>query len=60
MEENEALRKGLNLIDGKIACQAVAESFGRIAYESWAQGPLGANTYTSNGWVEMVVVEEYL
>jgi alanine dehydrogenase len=28
MEENEALRKGLNLIDGKIACQAVAESFG--------------------------------
>jgi alanine dehydrogenase len=28
MEENEALRKGLNLIDGKIVCQAVAESFG--------------------------------
>jgi alanine dehydrogenase len=28
MEENEALRKGLNLIDGNIACQAVAESFG--------------------------------
>jgi len=28
MEENEALRKGLNLIDGKVACQAVAESFG--------------------------------
>ena len=27
-----------------------AESFGRIAYESWAQGPLGSNTYTSNGW----------
>ena len=27
-----------------------AESFGRIAYESWAQGPLGANTYNSNGW----------
>jgi hypothetical protein len=26
------------------------ESFGRIAYESWAQGPLGSNTYTSNGW----------
>jgi alanine dehydrogenase len=22
------LRKGLNLIDGKVACQAVAESFG--------------------------------
>jgi alanine dehydrogenase len=28
MEENEALRKGLNLIDGKVVCQAVAESFG--------------------------------
>jgi alanine dehydrogenase len=28
MEENEALRKGLNLIDGNITCQAVAESFG--------------------------------
>lgn len=27
-----------------------SESFGRIAYESWAQGPLGSNTYTSNGW----------
>ena len=27
-----------------------AESFGRIAYESWAQGPLGSNTYASNGW----------
>ena len=27
-----------------------SESFGRIAYESWAQGPLGANTYNSNGW----------
>ncbi|NWG03783.1 MAG: alanine dehydrogenase [Syntrophaceae bacterium] len=26
--ENDALRKGLNLIDGKIVCQAVAESFG--------------------------------
>ena len=26
------------------------QSFGRIAYESWAQGPLGSNTYTSNGW----------
>jgi alanine dehydrogenase len=28
MEENEALRKGLNLIGGKIVCLAVAESFG--------------------------------
>jgi len=29
---------------------SAAESFGRIAYESWAQGPLGSNTYTSNGF----------
>lgn len=28
MEENEALRRGLNLIDGKLVCQGVAESFG--------------------------------
>ena len=28
MGENEALRKGLNLIDGMVACQAVAEGFG--------------------------------
>jgi alanine dehydrogenase len=28
MEENEALRKGLNLIDGKVVCPAVAESLG--------------------------------
>jgi alanine dehydrogenase len=28
MEENEALRKGLNLIGGKVVCPAVAESFG--------------------------------
>ncbi|MGZ3524002.1 MAG: alanine dehydrogenase [Thermodesulfobacteriota bacterium] len=28
MNENEALRKGLNLIDGKVACEAVAEGFG--------------------------------
>jgi alanine dehydrogenase len=28
MEENEALGKGLNLIDGRVVCQAVAESFG--------------------------------
>jgi alanine dehydrogenase len=28
MEKNEALRKGLNLIDGKLVCQGVAETFG--------------------------------
>lgn len=28
MEENEPLRRGLNLIDGKVVCQGVAESFG--------------------------------
>jgi alanine dehydrogenase len=28
MEENETLRKGLNLIDGKLVCQGVAKSFG--------------------------------
>ncbi len=28
MEENEALRKGLNLIDGKLVYQGVAETFG--------------------------------
>ena len=28
MEESEALRKGLNLIEEKVVCQAVAESFG--------------------------------
>ena len=28
MEENEALRRGLNLIDGKVICQGVSESFG--------------------------------
>jgi alanine dehydrogenase len=28
MEENEALRKGLNLIDGQVVYQAVAESIG--------------------------------
>ena len=28
MEENEALRKGLNLMNGQVAYQAVAESFG--------------------------------
>ncbi|OGP93447.1 MAG: alanine dehydrogenase [Deltaproteobacteria bacterium RBG_16_47_11] len=27
MKENEALRKGLNLIDGKLVCQGVANSF---------------------------------
>ena len=28
LEENEALRKGLNLIDGNVVCQGVAETFG--------------------------------
>ena len=28
MKENEALRRGLNLVDGKLVCQGVAESFG--------------------------------
>jgi alanine dehydrogenase len=28
MEENEALGKGLNLIDGQVVYQAVAESLG--------------------------------
>ena len=28
MEENEALRKGLNLIDGRVVCSGVATSFG--------------------------------
>ena len=28
MEENETLRKGLNLIDGKVVCTGVAKSFG--------------------------------
>jgi alanine dehydrogenase len=28
MVENEALRRGLNLIDGKVVCSGVAESFG--------------------------------
>src|SRR5512139_2649746 len=28
LEENEALRKGLNLIDGKVVCDGVAKTFG--------------------------------
>lgn len=28
MRENEALRKGLNLVEGKVVCKGVAESFG--------------------------------
>ena len=28
LKENKALRKGLNLIDGKLVCEGVAESFG--------------------------------
>jgi len=27
-----------------------SESFSAITYNSWAQGPLGANTYSWNGW----------
>jgi alanine dehydrogenase len=30
MEENEALRKGLNLIDGGVVCSGVATSFGLV------------------------------
>jgi len=30
MNANEALRKGLNLIDGMVACEAVAEGFGLV------------------------------
>jgi alanine dehydrogenase len=30
LEENEALRKGLNLIDGNVVCQGVAEAFGLV------------------------------
>ena len=26
------------------------ESFSDITYDSWAQGPLGSNTNTYNGW----------
>jgi alanine dehydrogenase len=37
MEENNALRKGLNLIDGKVVCQGVAESFGL----TYIQNPFG-------------------
>ena len=29
---------------------AAAESLGNISYKSWAQGPLGSNTYTYNGY----------
>jgi alanine dehydrogenase len=28
LEENEALNKGLNLLDGKVICSGVAETFG--------------------------------
>jgi alanine dehydrogenase len=38
LEENEALRKGLNLIDGKVVCQGVARSFGL----SWIQNPFSS------------------
>jgi alanine dehydrogenase len=34
MEENETLRKGLNLIDGKVVCTGVAKSFGLACVEN--------------------------
>jgi alanine dehydrogenase len=34
MEESEALRKGLNLIDGKVVCSGVATSFGLICIQN--------------------------
>ena len=34
LEENEALRRGLNLIDGKVTCQGVAKSLGLECVEN--------------------------
>ena len=34
MEENEALRKGLNLIDGRVVCSGVATSFGLVCIQN--------------------------
>ena len=34
LEENEALRKGLNLIDGNVVCQGVAETFGLVSRQN--------------------------
>jgi alanine dehydrogenase len=34
MEENEALRKGLNLIDGGVVCSGVATSFGLVCIQN--------------------------
>jgi alanine dehydrogenase len=34
MRENEALRKGLNLMDGKVVLQAVADSFGFAFFQN--------------------------
>jgi len=39
LRENEALRKGLNLIDGKLVCQEVAYSFGM----SFIQNPFSSS-----------------
>jgi len=41
MNENEALRKGLNLIDGMVACEAVAEGFGL----AFVQDPFSLETF---------------
>jgi alanine dehydrogenase len=34
LQENEALRKGLNLIRGKVVCQGVAEAFGLVPVQN--------------------------
>ncbi len=34
LEENESLRKGLNLIDGNVVCQGVAETFGLVCRQN--------------------------
>jgi len=41
MNANEALRKGLNLIDGMVACEAVAEGFGL----AFVQDPFSLETF---------------
>jgi len=34
MEEDRALRRGLNLIDGRVVCEGVAESLGLVLFEN--------------------------
>jgi alanine dehydrogenase len=34
MEEDAALRKGLNLVDGRVVCEGVAESLGLVLFEN--------------------------